>query len=254
MAISSAQPGPWFDTATWAGGVIPVAPETALISHDIDIDGDLAIGSSGPTGTLANTFTGAAVLTLKTGFKLTLQGIMNSTAQYATTRFVMEEGSHLEYDTSQATDPTNQNYYIENGGDIYGYSVSLEANGVVDNRCTITSNAGGGNGYLYHGSYLFHTDTILTYCDLSDQGVSTTTPTLVISRGGDGWPTGATILHCTFTRCSRITNPVSRQANSIIRIENNKFTESTDDYSIFDIFNGLAVGTGALNITARRTS
>lgn len=242
--ITSAQAGDWSSTSTWDGGTVPGDTDSVLIEHDVDVDTDTTIGPSGATGTAAITLNASGVtLTIKTGVTLTCRGDIRSAATTGTTYLTGEAGCTLEFDSSQATDPTNQHYFLDTCYDVFD-EIRVTFNGTSGSHCTIRSNASGGNARIDYtsqpnGSYY---DTY-AYVDFSRMGTSSDSALKIY-----GTTIGIAITHCSFDACGHFTRAAFPSTDSTIRVEDCIWTDTLGTYCIDNISTTSDIGTGTRTI------
>jgi hypothetical protein len=146
----SAQDGDWDDPATWGGGDVPGNCAQVEIGHAVTAASCTMTGASPATyspqaeTSPALTVTVDGSLLLSEGAALVSRGDIHLLGP-----MTMAEGSTLELDASQATDPPNTEYrlVIESTYNIYD-TAKLVINGTEDKRCALRSNPGGGSGRI----------------------------------------------------------------------------------------------------------
>jgi hypothetical protein len=167
-AYTTAAAGNWSATGTWTGGVIPANGDTVTLNHNVTVDVDTTIGTSPAenSGTFAISW-GAATkkLTLAAGVTLTVRGDCQAVGNTTKNDVVlMLDGSTWEFDASQATSPTTQNYRFIGASAGNQYTV-FRVQGTVSSRCTVRSNAGGGNAFFTRNAFAPAFYINAAYCD-----------------------------------------------------------------------------------------
>ena len=194
-AYATNQAGNWDTAAIWTPNGTPGNGDTVSVDHAVTVDSDTIIGTSPAEGNVVVACT--AALTVATDKKLTLRGDVSLDSASAT--FALSAGVTLEFDASQASDPTNQQYRVVLGLTHYYYNAILKCNGTSGNRCTVQSNAGGGNGYLWGNGTRYSGVIQADYTDFKDIGDATFPlgrPYLYGSAGVAFY-----LKHCTFDGC-----------------------------------------------------
>jgi hypothetical protein len=189
---------PWYDDGPQSAlARIPAdGDRITSVAHDLNVDADLSVGGSAAEGTEdAITVTGGD-LTIAEDITLTVRG---DTQVNNGNRLIMDLGSTFKFDSSQATNPTDQHYYLKLGSGYYQVVV-LDCNGTSAKHCTITSQAGGGNGSILTRSYGGLTGEIqATYADFSNLGSATVEGIYIDMPSPDGF-----FHDCTFDACGQV--------------------------------------------------
>lgn len=164
------QSGDWSTTTIWTPNGTPGDGDTIRTNgFDVVVDSNRTIGESQAegSGTWVVDIDGGGSLQIASGVTLTMRGDgRNSNG----TLIIGENGvggGVLEFDSSQATSPTSQNYVfnlITNFGDA---NYRLEIHGTSGNRSTVRSNASGGTGYFARNS-TYKTNIECKFCDFED--------------------------------------------------------------------------------------
>lgn len=151
---------------TWNEVGVPGNGDTVTsLNHAIAVDVNTTVGTSGPTGTAAITFGASGVLTINSGVQFTCRGdILCATGGTSRASIVQLGGSILEMDASQATTPLSQTYKIRLGG-ANADKCRFETQGTAGNRCTVRSNAGGGNAFFTRGGFTNTGFMVAAYTD-----------------------------------------------------------------------------------------
>jgi hypothetical protein len=138
-AYETAQDGPWDDTATWVGGVVPTGDVQVTINsgHDVTIETDVVLGGSPSSQSAALTINGS--LTITTGWSLTMKASVSVAASGLLQVGEAGGGAELYFDSSLAGSPTN---YRVNGGGAFTVLGTAAAKSVVE------SDVDGDNAYF----------------------------------------------------------------------------------------------------------
>jgi hypothetical protein len=146
----SVQDGAWDDAATWGGGDIPGNCAEVEIAHAVTAASCTLSGSS-PASYSPTAVTSPALKVTVDGSLLLSEGatLVSRGDVHLLGLMTMAEGSTLELDASQATDPTNTEYrlLIESTWNIYD-TAKLVINGTENQRCALRSNPDGGPGRI----------------------------------------------------------------------------------------------------------
>lgn len=171
-AYVTAAAGNWSTTTNWTPNGTPGNGDTITINHNIAVDSSRTIGTSGATGTLGVTIATGKTLTVNAGVTLTLRCRVDVNG---TGSLIMSAGSIIELDSSVAASPSTTKYEIRVGESGHNSGATMVINGSVGSRCTVRSNAGGGNGWINDGSvaWLGGGQVTATYCDFQRLGDST---------------------------------------------------------------------------------
>ncbi len=141
---NSASSGAWSSPNTWQGAIIPASDGSVVISHQITIDRDVLIGSSGLSEIAAIIVSSGGSLTVAPGRTLTVRGnIILDNAELK-----LEAGSRLMFDASNSLSPSATRYRLQIGT-ADNQSARLRAPCLKGARCTITSYNGNGAGQAY---------------------------------------------------------------------------------------------------------
>jgi len=195
-AYTTSQAGNWSSTSTWDDSGPPGDGDTATVAHAVTVDTNTTVGTSPAAGNVVLTCT--ADLTIATGVQLTLRG----DATLNNCGIIMASGSTLEFDSSQAASPGDQDYNILVGTDHNQNSAVVDINGTSGSRCTVQSNGSGGQGYFKNGGYLRGCAVQADYTDFSYIGNATNPsmrPWISSSAGKQFW-----LKHCTFDYCGDV--------------------------------------------------
>lgn len=145
------QSGDVSDVDTWFAGVVPGNGDTVIgDGYNLNIDIDWTIGDS-PAATAIQTHdVNIAAIHISNG-NLTIAEDGHLTARgnviLSNGQLIKQPGCHYEFDSSQATDPLNQEYYLLISKDWNNANTWVQVNGTDVKRCRMSSNAGGGHGY-----------------------------------------------------------------------------------------------------------
>lgn len=215
--ITSTATGNWSAGGTWVGGVAPGNGDLAIIAsgHTITVDANTIVGDSPASGgaTRAITFAGVtSKLIVAAGIQLTLRGnavmLGDGTSRE---QWVMEAGSILEIDASQAASPSSQTYLIFFGANTTSRNI-FRCNGTLANPVTVRSNAGGGNGRFATGGFSNLGDVDATFTLFQRLGNASNPPFLSQPAGAS---TAIFRFHdCVFDACGRISATVTADASA----------------------------------------
>ena len=197
----------WSSAASWTPSGAPGNGDTVTIAngHTVRADQDVTVGTSGPNGTAAVTLNGKgsdaargyASLIIATGVTFTVRGDVTPTQAgwVGSNRAIyMEPGSTWEWDSSAAADPANTKYkWTTASASQYR---AFESAGTAEQRCTVRSNAGGGNGYFTVLPWFNGASVVAFYTDFVRIGDAAT----------PGWQTDNwwDATYSTFTACGAI--------------------------------------------------
>ncbi len=226
-AITTAAAGNWSATGTWTGGVVPGNGDTVTLNHNVTVDVNTIIGTSPAenSGTYAITWGAATkLLTLASGVTLTVRG--DCLAKGNTTKnnvVYMNAGSVWEFDASQASTPASQNYRFIFGTASNQYTV-FRAMGSSGSRCTIRSNASGGNAFFTRNSLAACGWLHAEYTDFVRIG-DATNPLLNYYLGNTS-NAEMTLTNCTLDSCGVVTSSSGPATNATISITNTSFKSS----------------------------
>lgn len=201
--------GNWSTTTIWTPNGTPGDGDTVTISHAVTMDQNTTIGTSPAedSGTWAIIVDSGVTLTIAANVTLTLRG----DAKHSNGRTIFSAGATLEFDSSQATDPTNQNYHWDLTDTINQSEANMEFNGTSGNHCTVQSNASGGTGYIDEGTIDAGLEAYFTdFTDINNPANN---------RGVSTYPNGSDMPNifedCTFDDgCGRI-GPVNLLPNNV---------------------------------------
>lgn len=221
-------------SANWIAGTndysaAPTPPQDAA-AIKIASTGKLVVGASSPT----------------TPPTLVVRGDIASTQSGARTGgfypLTLNPGVTLEFDSSQASNPTVQGYVFS--GSAYSQANNyLNFNGTSVNRVTVRSNASGGNGRFSLNGQTGNLQMDAAYTDFLRLG-SSSTAALDLSLNVASY--SSSITNCTFTSCG----PVSFYGGGILSttstmiFNDNRFTSSLETRSFrMRANNNLSSGT-----------
>lgn len=169
--ITSTANGNWSATGTWVGGVVPTTGDTVIMNHNLTVDVDTSVGTSGAAGTLAiDMNTANKVLTINTGCELTLRGDFMMRGSFATKTncLTMNAGSGLIFNSVLAASPSTTSYVVrpQSGGT----GASILISGSAGSRCSVSSDPGGANGRFSRNGFNATGQFYATYTDFTDIG------------------------------------------------------------------------------------
>lgn len=171
-AYTSTQTGNWSDTATWGGSGPPGNGDTATVNHTVTVDVDTTVGTSGASGTTAVTVGSAGQVVVPDGIRLTVRGdVLCATGGTVKASVLLQAGGKFRFDASQATTPLSQKYTVRLGG-ANADRCRFEAQGTSAKRCTVDSDAAGGNGYFSRSTFTNTEFFICSYTDFTRIGDS----------------------------------------------------------------------------------
>ena len=226
-AITTAAAGNWSASGTWTGGIVPGNGDTVTLNHNVTVDVDTTVGTSPAenSGTYAITW-GAATkkLTLASGVTFKVRG--DCLGQGNTTKndlVYMNPGSTWEFDASAAASPSTQNYRFIFGTAANQYGV-FRARGSSGSRCTIRSNASGGNAFFTRNAFAPCGWLHAEYTDFVRIG-DATNPLLDYYLGNTS-NAEMTLTNCTLDACGVVTSASAPTTNATIAITNTSFKNS----------------------------
>jgi hypothetical protein len=233
-AITSAQSGNWSATSTWTGGVVPGDGDTATLNHDVTVDIDTTIGTSGVAGTIAVTQATGVTVTVAAGKKLYVRGDYQcGGATNGATVFKLEAGAGYYFDGSVS----GAAYRFVLGGRHYANpGVKFLATGASGSRCVVTS-LGTAKGYFSTGSWVESSAFDCAYTDFSD--VYDPTDKRLIAEGigmhNSGSETGRkfSFTNCKFSNYGQI-RVASAINTNIIKFQYCNFSSYIDNASATD--------------------
>ncbi len=250
-ARTSSQSGPWSASATWGGSAAPGDGDTATIStgHVVTVDVNTTVGTSGVNGTTVVTMAAiTSQVVVATGVTFVLRGdfLVRAGATATVAQLLLNAGATLEFDSSAAADPANTKYAVKpHANSFFGY---FRADGTAGSRCTVRSNAGGGNGYFSRGGFVFGGDFVASYTDFLRIGDATQigfSPYFTSSGTGTVW----NVQHCSFTSCGGISGSgTGAAAISSIQHKYNLHTGTVASYPLMFTAT-VAMTSGIRNIT-----
>lgn len=150
-------------------------------------------------------------------------------------KITLEAGSTLEFDSSQAADPMNQHYKLDLSG------IDFTVAGKARRRCTIQSNAAGGNGYVDCPDEPTSLHTVsITQCDFKRVGLPAVAA-LEVYGGNEDF----TLTYCTFDACSYLLRRHNPKTNTTIRVEHNTWVNTIGTKCVGSLSASTMMGTGA---------
>ena len=173
-AFTSKAAGNWSASGqtTWNEVGVPGNGDTATVSHTVTVDTDTTVGTSGASGTTAVTVTAAGQVVVADGVRLTVRGdVLCATSGTVKASVLLQAGGKFRFDASQATTPLSQKYTVRLGG-ANADKCRFEAQGTSAKRCTVDSDAGGGNGYFSRSTFTNTEFFICSYTDFTRIGDS----------------------------------------------------------------------------------
>lgn len=155
MAVrTSSQSGNWSLSSTWGGAAPPGNGDQAVINHEVTVTDDRIIGLSEGEASVNYAIqvsgTGSTLI-IASGGVLHVRGNSRLTGASGGGHGDVEVqgGGVWEFDSSQAADPTNQNYFVDVGTTSVELNCAFRVTGTsFSNVGTVRSNASGGNGYI----------------------------------------------------------------------------------------------------------
>ena len=249
--ITSAQTGPWSETSTWSGGVVPGNGDSAIIAatHNVTVDQDTTIGTSdvADTGTAAITVNTGGTLTIG-AFRLTSRGDIDLSACNNTTRGLdgLAGGSVLFDDTQAAG---SESYRLITPSQYPGTQPAVRIRGTAVSRFTLGIVASGtyariaGSGVNYFG--LLDAE----YCDIENFGdASTDANALSAPSDGDNNGSVLRLISCIFTNCGKF-NATADGNHSQITLQSCSFKSSAGTRSLGYSSYVQRLGSGIRSIT-----
>lgn len=199
-AFASTQDGQWENPATWGGAGIPAVGDTVTVSHQITTAGSLTIGHSpGANHATAAVQINGGTLTIGPSTAFTCRGDIR--IQPGT--LVLEPGSTLEMDSSQASNPATSIYVIDIVPTYGSNDALLSVLGTAAAHARIRAHPAGAHTRIADGNYTPNGGRMIaTYCDFERLGGSPDYQAWFYGPTAAGDP--FRIEDCTFDQCSRI--------------------------------------------------
>lgn len=235
---TSAQDGPWGDSATW-GAAPPGDGDTAVIGHTVTDNTGGAVGTSGASNTAAVTINTAGRLVLASTTARVLKGGLHQgqhvrAADGGHEPLLLQAGSKLHFNV-----PADTVYELQLTGR-YHSAIQLRAEGTAGSRCEIKCLPGGGALQVTSGgSDGSSSQAVCDHTDFTNVG------------DADHWSLGPylnddvastfNVTNCTFDNCGEVTCRVAlRNADTFI-FNNNRFSNSPAANNLnVNAFSGLA--------------
>jgi hypothetical protein len=196
--------GPWNSTATWGGYGIPANGDIVQILDAITVTVTDArtVGASLAAGNVAIQCNNSGAVVIASGGALTVRGDISYISNYGTNTapyLTVQAGGAFQWDASAASSPSTTRYSAYPSG-AYGVRPFVTT-GTSTNHASVSSNAGGGNGYFTiqtgGGYYTFAYTDFLRIGDAMTAAFS-------LWNGGGNFPINWSALHNTFTGCGQI--------------------------------------------------
>lgn len=211
-AITSAQAGNWSATSTWTGGVVPGNGDTVTINHNVVVDTNTIIGTSGAAGTLVVQVASGKDLNVSSGIIFTVRGdlrLENGT-------LTMSAGSTYTFDSSLASGTPS--YKIRFGSASNQSGSKIISNGTSGSRVTFNKASGSGNGLIgrFTNGATAWCSINAAYTDFYNLGTTSIgydNDGIEINAAGSGME--VTYSNCTFNSCGRVVTFNCAAANNM---------------------------------------
>ncbi|MBP9773717.1 MAG: hypothetical protein KBD00_03740 [Candidatus Peribacteraceae bacterium] len=191
--------------------------------------------------------TGKLVIGTTTGGTLIARGdiILAQTAVSRTSGFyalTLNPGSTLEFDASQATTPGSQTYVCGPSQSL-GPNARVFINGSSSARCTVRSNAGGGNGRFSNRGFNTRVGSMrVTYCDFTRIGDASNVAFQPYLSSSTTEPDEFSMANCTFTSGGQISHTSLMASNTIFSLTDCIWTTTASTSCIHTVTNGTVIG------------
>ena len=241
----SASGGHWTGTGCTGGAFIPGNGDTANVSNasKLTVDQNWTIGSSPATnGTAAITTNASGSVEVLSGATLRVRGDVTSGTRTVFIPYIltMDAGSHLIFDSSQASSPTTTRYRF---GPSSGNAGGMQVNGQVNSHVTITSDLTNGalpavlqNGPIGSPATFWYGSINGTYGDLSYLGDASYPMLHYGLYTADPPSADISIQHFTFDYCSSYgwwDDNWGLASNTTFLFDHNSFTNSTGKSNLY---------------------
>ncbi|MEI7905024.1 MAG: hypothetical protein WCI43_06385, partial [Candidatus Firestonebacteria bacterium] len=229
-AYTTTKAGNWNDSTVWSPAGVPTNGDTVSINHAITVNVDVTVGTSPQAKdvTPAVSINGTSTaLTVSAGKILRCRGdlkINPGSNKYC--YLVLEAGSSLVFDPSQAVTPSTAAYQL-----IFKEFGWFSSFGTSGTRCTVMTDktGGGASAYMVIGmNYRDQGVNYASYTDFNDLGGTSTTN----SGYGVAWQswatassTGMTIINCNFSGSNCVLD-LKTTTNGNVYFGGNYFTNS----------------------------
>lgn len=251
-AFTSKAAGNWSASGqtTWNEVGVPGNGDTVTITHAITVDAATTVGTSGATGTAAVTINSGGTVTVAAGVTWTVRGdILTATAASGVVDVVtLSAGAVLEFDASAAASPSTTLYVCRLGNGA-AHRARFKTNGTSGSRCTVRSNAGGGNGrFTLTGSNTGFFDC--TYTDFTRIG-DASNAMLQADIATNNANSRFVFTNCVFDACGSISTSAGGTpgAAAVIQWEYNR-TKNTAGGGITFGTNNTATGTRSIQFSS----
>lgn len=214
-AFTSKADGNWSasGTTTWTQAGVPGTGDSVTISHNITVDVNTTVGTSGVATTI-DILVSAGSLTVAPGVVFTARG----SATIGNIALTLGAGSSYLFDSSLASGTPV--YKINYGTAGSQQNSKIIANGTAGAHVTIGKASGSGNGIIQpvNNSGSTWAACNFQYTDFADLGTSTPAfgTDAVVMQLNHTARAEAVFQHCTMARCGRFTTLAVTAANDLV--------------------------------------
>lgn len=238
-AYTSNATGSWTDATKWTPNGVPGQGDTATIAagHTITVTGNQEIGNSPASGTPVLTVATTATLAIAASASLRVRG--DSRVQ-GSGQITSGASSGWTFDSSLASSPSTTNYKLVLGS-TNGGGAKWTMSGTTLGRVSITSAAGGGNGYITDGGFTAAGLINATNADFVNIGTAAIAAITTSVTGTSVF----SLVNCTMNNCGKITRTFNIGADATYKIQGTKITNCLDSGGeAFVLSTGAPIGLG----------